>query len=153
MRHRTLVLAFLALVPLAHPGDLQAQGLLELLQSIRQGGGWVSIPVAGGEGSLRTVAVPVGGLSLSGCVQVWVGNSGRWSLRAQDVLSDERLDVSVVPGESTPFSYAPGPRSQLQVDVRWSEPRDTTLFLWIGLETPNQGERDPCKPVYGSAGG
>ena len=151
MRAFATIIAFLVL-HLALPGQAQAQGLLDLLQSIRQGGGWVSIPVTGGEGSLRTVELPVGGLSLSGCAQVWVGNSGRWQLRAVDTLGDEELDVSVVPGESTPFSYSPGARSQLQVDVTWSEPRDTTLFLWIGLETPMTGERDPCKPVYASSG-
>jgi len=81
-------------------------------------------------------------------MQVWGGHSGSWDIRAQDVMGPGKFDVSILPGEPTPFAYQAGPQSRLQVDVRWSEPRDTTLLLWVGLETPML-HRNPCEPVYG----
>ena len=131
----------------ARPAPAQSQSLMELLRSIQQGGGWVSIPVAQGEGAFRTVPLPVGGLNLTGCVQVWPGHSGSWDIRARDLVGEGELDVSLRPGEAAPFAYEAGPQSQLEVSVRWSEPRDTTFLLWVGLEAPRL-ERDPCEPVY-----
>ena len=55
-------------------------------------------------------------------------------------------------GERVPFRYRTGRRAQLSVDVRWSEPRDTTLVVWVGLETPGQ-QRDVCDPIYGEDDG
>ena len=130
------------------PGAAGAQSFLELLWGIEEGGGWVRIPVERGEGSLRTATLPVGGLSLRGCAQVWGGHSGSWDIRARDLLGTGALDVSLRPGEPRSFAYQAGPQSRLQVDVRWSERRDTTLLLWVGLETPGL-RRDPCEPVYG----
>lgn len=131
------------------PASAASQSLPDLLRSIQQGGGWVRIPVERGEGDLRTVSLPIGGLGLRGCLQVWGGHSGSWDIRAKDLWGEGDLDVSVHPGESTPFAYYPDTRAQLQVNVRWSEPRDTTLLLWVGLETPRL-QRDPCDPRYGS---
>jgi hypothetical protein len=129
------------------PASVEAQDLLDLLSSIQEGGGWVRIPVEQGEGSLRTALLPVGGLSLTGCAQVWGGHSGSWNIRARDIIGGGELDVSLQPGQPRPFAYQPGMQSRLQVNVRWSERRDTTLLLWVGLETPML-RRDPCEPVY-----
>ncbi|MGW8266604.1 MAG: hypothetical protein ACWGSQ_09570 [Longimicrobiales bacterium] len=145
MRVIPFLLAFLlGLVP----GAAGGQTLLELLWGIEEGGGWVRIPVQRGEGSLQTAVLPSRGLSLRGCAQVWGGHSGSWDIQARDLLGTAALDVSLLPGEPRDFTYQAGPRSRLQVDVRWSEPRDTTLLLWVGLETP-RFPRDPCQPVYG----
>ena len=105
------------------------------------------IPVERGEGDLRTVSLPIGGLGLRGCLQVWGGHSGSWDIRARDLVGEGELDVSLRPGESAHFAYEAGAQSQLEVSVKWSEPRDTTFLLWVGLEAPRL-ERDPCEPVY-----
>lgn len=146
MRPIHLLLLFLLLGFGQTPGE--AQNLPELLRSIQQGGGWVRIPVEEGEGSLRTVALPVGGLKVNGCMQVWGGHSGRWDIRGLDLRGSGELDISVQPGEPTLFEYQAGSQAQLEVNVRWSEPRDTTLLLWVGLEAPRL-RRDPCEPRYG----
>jgi len=145
---RLLPAALLPLALAAAPAGAAAQSVLDFLRGIQQGGGWVSIPVQGGRGSLTTLAVPTGGLLLNGCVQVYPGMSGRWDLVARDELGEGRLEASVRGGESVPFTYQTGQRGQLRVDARWSEPRDTTLLLWVGLGRKDDG-RDPCQPVYG----
>lgn len=132
---------------LALPSAAQGQSALDLMQSIRQGGGWVSIPVAGGSGSLSTVTLLTLGMGIEGCFTVWPGHSGTWTLNARDPLNQERLDTLARPGEGVRFSYQTGTRSSLNVDVRWSEPRDTVLNLWVGLETGNR-DRDACMPRY-----
>lgn len=151
LRPRRLVAAVLLVLgtAVARPADLGAQSVLDLLRSIQQGGGWVAIPVEGGEGSLVTRAVPTAGMTLNGCVRVYPGMSGRWELQARDALGDGHIEASVRGGEAVPFSYQTGQRGQLQVDARWSEPRDTTLLLWIGLGRTDGSGRDPCEPVYG----
>ncbi|MDA0311160.1 MAG: hypothetical protein O2992_03470 [Gemmatimonadetes bacterium] len=131
------------------PGPASGQSVVELLQSVRQGGGWVRIPIEGGQGMLLTSAIPTLGLTLVGCMQVYPGHSGRWDITARDPLGDGLLEASVPGGEPVTFRYQTGQRAQLSVDVRWSEPRDTTLLLWVGLETPGQ-EGDSCAPVFGS---
>jgi len=138
----------LALLLGLSPGAAEGQDLLQRLWGIDEGGGWVRIPVERGEGSLQTAVLPFRGLSLKGCAQVWGGHSGSWDIQARDLLGTAALEVSLLPGEPRPFTYQAGPRSRLQVNVRWSEPRDTTLLLWVGLETPRL-LRDPCQPVYG----
>lgn len=139
------ILAGMALTPFT----VRAQSRLDLLQSMQTGGGWVQIPIHGGHGTISTHAVPTVGLKLQGCFQVYAGQTGRWEIHARDLLGDGDLDVHVAPGEPTRFSYQTGARSRLDVDVRWSEPRDTTLLMWVGLRTPLQPNRDPCAPVYG----
>lgn len=141
------LLMALAMGPLL-PGAVQAQG--DLLQSIRQGGGWVEIPISGGSGKLQTEAVPTLGLTITGCMTVWPGHSGVWSLEARDRVNGGRLDVTASPGEGVPFSYRTGLRSLLDVQVQWSEARDTTLILWVGLEGTTRTPRDACAPVYGN---
>ena len=155
MRGRTIAPSVLVLVPLlvvasgACPSLLGAQSLLDLLRSIEQGGGWVTIPIENGKGTLVSDPLPTGGLTIAGCMQVYAGMSGRWDVRAEDTLGEGRLEATVAGGEAIPFHYRTGSRAQIRVEARWSEPRDTTLFVWVGLETSRRDGRDPCTPVYG----
>ena len=130
------------------PARAAAQGLPDLLGAVRQGGGWISIPVEQGAGSFLSTPVPTVGVELSGCFQIWWGHSGRWDILVEDTYGDGKLKSDTKGGESVPFSYGTGPWGQLQVNVRWSEPRDTTLLVWVGLGEKSD-ERDPCEPVYG----
>jgi hypothetical protein len=144
-----LIVIFLSLLLLGFgPRPGEGQSLPDLLRSIQQGGGWVRIPVEDGGGSLRTVALPTGRLALTGCLQVWGGHSGSWDIRARDLFSERELNLLVGPGEPRPFMYEADSQAQLQIDVRWSEPRDTTLLLWVGLDS-QRVQRNPCVPVYG----
>ncbi len=149
-RMLTLVLTLGALAAaLAAPAPLHAQSMLDLLQSIRAGGGWVEIPIHDGQGTLTTPALPTAGMTLEGCLQVYAGQTGAWEIHARDMLGSGKLDLKVAPGEPRTFLYQPGPQGQLRVDAHWSEPRDTTLLLWVGLKTRFQPKRDACAPVYG----
>lgn len=142
-----LTLAFgMAATLLPAPAHAQAAG--DLLRSIRQGGSWISIPVSDGSGTLRTDTVPTLGITLAGCLNVWGGHSGEWTIEARDPVNGGRLEATARPGEGVPFSYRTGLRSLLDVRVRWSEPRDTTLLVWVGLEGAG---RDACAPVYGGS--
>ncbi len=131
---------------LVHPRPADAQTLLDLLRSIEQGGGWVTIPIENGKGTFVSDPLPTAGLTLSGCMQVYAATSGRWELRARDTLGEGHLEATVSGGETVPFRYRTGSRAQIRVDARWSEPRDTTLFVWVGLETSRRSGRDPCTP-------
>lgn len=145
----TLALALVALA-LRSPDAVRAQSIFDLLESIRMGGGWVEIPVSDGRGKLVTRPLPTAGLTLEGCMQVYAGHSGTWEIRARDPYGEEDLEFVVAPGEPKRFRYRTGARGQLEVDARWSEPRDTILLVWVGLKSPLQPERDVCAPSYGS---
>lgn len=133
------------------PAPADAQGVQELLESLRRGGGWVAVPIEGGAGAVRTLPVPTLGLAVAGCARVWGGHSGTWHVQVEDLLGDGELDVETEPGEPVTFSYRTGFQTQLDVRVRWSEARDTTLLLWVGLEGGQEG-RDACEPrVSGGA--
>ena len=149
---KTLI-AFVLILAALLPTRGSAQSLVGLLQTLRDGGAWVSIPIDDGVGSLSTEALPTLGMTLRGCAQVYGGHSGRWAIQARDSLGGGRLDVDVGPGEPVEFSYTTADRSQLTVEARWSEPRDTTLLVWIGLETRNPRRPDACIPVYGKGSG
>jgi len=149
---RFIASALAVLVLAAAPAAAAGQSILDLLQSIRDGGGWVYIDVEGGRGTWVSSALPTLELTLSGCMQVYAGHSGRWDIRARDTLGDGRLETNVAGGERVPFHYRTGRRAQLSVEARWSEPRDTTLVVWVGLETPGR-QRDVCEPVYGDDDG
>ena len=140
------ILAFVA--ALAIPGPVLAQG--DLLQSMRQGGSWIEIPIEGGWGRLQTEIVPTFGLAVTGCFNVWWGHSGEWQVEVREPMNGGRLEAMAAPGEGVPFSYRTGPRSRLDVRVRWSEPRDTTLIVWVGFERVASTEMDSCTPVYGT---
>lgn len=145
--------AFVLILSAFLPTQVSAQGMVDLLQALLDGGAWVAIPIEDGAGSLSTEALPTLGMTLRGCAQVYGGHTGRWAIQARDSLGEGRLDVNVKPGEPVKFSYTTGPRSQLAVEARWSEARDTTLLVWIGLETRNPRRPDACTPVYGKGSG
>ncbi|HSM06772.1 MAG TPA: hypothetical protein VK858_19255 [Longimicrobiales bacterium] len=145
-----LALATLALAALlVLPAPARGQAASELLQALRQGGGWIHIPVTDGTARIATDTVPTLGIALKGCVTVWGGHSGEWTLEALDPVNGGRLGAVAIPGEGVPFEYRTGFRSLLDVRVRWSETRDTTLHLWVGLDVP-ASSRDACAPVYPS---
>ena len=146
VRSFSLAVALLALLV---PVPARSQTLLDLLASIRQGGGWIDVPVQAGKGSLLTPVIPTGGMDVNGCFRVWGGHSGQWDFDVRDTQGEARLRRSALPDQPVPFRHATGPLAQLNLQVRWSEPRDTTLLLWVGLRTPNL-TRDPCEPIYGS---
>jgi hypothetical protein len=142
---RTLWVLLALAVLVGRPGTLQAQALDGVMAAIRNGGGWVSVDIQNGRGSASTLPIPTMGMKLSGCVNVWEGNTGRWRIRARDTVADATLETNSVPGQGVTFSHDFGLRSQLEVEFVWSEPRDTTLFLWVGL---GDAESDPdvCIP-------
>ncbi len=127
------------------PGLADAQ-LARLLQTLRDGGGWARFAVEGGRGGYRSSPVPVAGLSLSGCFQVVQPRTGAWTITARDMLGDGKIEATVAAGEPVRFSYEAGFRTRLDVVVEWSEPRDTTLVLWVGLDTLADEDRDSCRP-------
>jgi len=135
--------AWLALVAFATP--LEGQALDGVMAAIRNGGGWVSVDIRGGRGSVATLPLPTMGMKLSGCVTVSERNSGRWRIRATDLVQNTTLETNSVPGQGVPFTHDFGLRSQLQVEFLWSEPRDTTLLLWVGLGDA-EGDPDICVP-------
>jgi hypothetical protein len=135
----------LTVLAFAAPCGLEAQPLDNVMSAIRDGGGWVSIPIERGRGSASTATIPTMGLTLNGCVRVWDGHTGRWEIRARESVNQGALTVRALPGQGVPFSHTFGFRSQLEVDIIWSEPRDTTLFLWVGVRGAD-ATRDACVP-------
>ncbi len=142
---RALALAFTLLVGAGASADLRAQAIDAVMTSIKNGGGWVSVPIDGGTGSASTVTLPTMGITLTGCVRVWDGQSGHWRIHVADSITGDTLGVAAEPGQGVPFSHTFGLRSQLHVDFTWSEPRDTTLFLWIGVGG-GEDDKDACTP-------
>jgi hypothetical protein len=145
MRHILRLLLVTASLATVRPGTLDAQALDGITTAIRNGGGWVSVDIKGGRGSATTLPLPTMGMKLSGCVRVLDGLSGRWRITAHETVADTTLEVNAVAGQGVPFSHEFGLRSQIDVEFVWSEPRDTTLFLWVGL---GDAESDPdvCIP-------
>ena len=111
--------------------------------------GWVGIPIEGGKGSFSSVTVPVGALSISGCVNVWWGHSGTWKIRAHESVLGSNLRIDAEPGVGVPFEHDFGMTAQVDVAFEWSEPRDTTLLLWIGLDPTLEAPESACEPDHG----
>ncbi|MDE2763527.1 MAG: hypothetical protein OXQ94_07430 [Gemmatimonadota bacterium] len=137
----------------ASPAEAQ---VLQLMRTIADGGSWINLPVRKGKASLSSPAIPLAGLALNGCLLVWRGHSGKWTVRARDTLGDKELDVVALPGQPVKFDYKAGFKAQLDLEVEWTEPRDTTLFMWVGLspgrkkeeegDGKNPDDRDICRP-------
>lgn len=136
---------------LTAPSPAQGQGIAELFTSMRNGGGWVGIPIEKGRGSFRSAKLPVAALSIAGCVNVWYGHSGTWQIEARESVLGSVLRVTAQPGIGVPFDHDFGMQAQVDIDFRWSEPRDTTLMLWVGLDMARDGRVDPCEPDYGGS--
>ena len=128
---------------------VQAQGMSEMMGSIRQGGGWVNVPIVAGEGSFRTPTLPSIGMHLAGCVYVWPGHSGEFEIEARENVVGETLTMEAEPGVGVLFAHTFGMRAQ--VDFDWSEPRDTTLYLWVGVDLEGEGAESVCEPPEGEA--
>jgi hypothetical protein len=128
------------------PVVVRAQGVQEVLATIRNGGGWVTVPIVAGHGTASTVILPTLGLNLAGCVNVWAGHTGEWQIRARDTIAEATLEVSSSPGQGVRFAHEFGMRSKLEFEFLWSEPRDTTLYLWVGLDREEDGPEEACTP-------
>ncbi len=138
----------LSLLVLGAGADPARGQLAQLLRAVGDGGSWVNLTIEAGRGAYRSAVLPVAGLALDGCFQVWEGHSGSWTVRADDTQGDGKVDVTAPPGEAVEFRYKAGLQAQLDVTVEWSEPRDTTLFLWVGLAVLASGaeDRNICQP-------
>jgi hypothetical protein len=145
MRLTALSFAVAAVLVSSHV-EVHAQGVQEVLATIRNGGGWVSVPIVEGRGTASTVTLPTMGLNLTGCVNVWEGHTGQWEIRAQDTIAEASLEVTSAPGQGVRFTHEFGIRSQLEFQFEWSEPRDTTLYLWVGLDREDDGPEEACTP-------
>lgn len=141
------IIALLALASLA-PAAVAAQEAADIMDGLRQGGGWVRVPIQAGAGSARTMTLPSVGMTLAGCLNVWGGHSGSWEIRARDNVSAAELVVEAQPGVGVPFSHTFGFQAQVDFDFRWSEARDTTLLMWVGLAV-GRSVREACTPVFG----
>ena len=151
---RALAVSVLAAVSPLAPGahSLQAQVSPEILQVLQQGGAWVALPIEDGVGSFQSQPVPTLGIQLKGHLLIWEEHTGSWHVvmrdlaRAEDPVILERL---MVPGERVEFDYQTGMLGQIQIDVRWSEARDTTLRVWVGTElTPGDPDALTSTDVY-----
>lgn len=144
---------FLFLAATLSPAPAEAQ-VVNLLRAIGNGGSWVKLPVEEGRATYRSPALPVAGIAVNGCVRIWSGNRGSWTIRARDLLGETRLAVTTEPDKPVKFDYKAGFQAQLDVEVEWSEPGDTDLYVWVGLalqeEEPDKEDeddkRDICEP-------
>lgn len=134
----------------AFPASAEGQ-IAQVLKAVNSGGSWIQLPVEGGRASYRSPAFPLAGMAFDGCVKIWERHSGSWTISARDAMGDARLDVTAAPGEPVRFDYKAGFQAQLEVDIEWSEPRDTTLFVWVGVSTAinQETDRDICQPPPG----
>ena len=146
----SLLAAVLPLAPGSHP--LQAQVSPEILQVLQQGGAWVALPIEDGVGSFQSQPVPTLGIQLQGHLQIWEEHTGSWHVVMRDLARPEDpviLERLMVPGERVEFDYQTGMLGQIQIDVRWSEARDTTLRVWVGTElTPGESDALTSTDVY-----
>jgi len=140
----SLVLA--AAIGVTAPSGARAQSVQEVLATIRNGGGWVTVPIEDGRGTASTVMLPTMGMTLSGCLNVWEGHSGDWRIRARDTIAEDSLSVRSTPGRGVHFAHEFGVRAKLEFEFEWSEPRDTTLYLWVGLDREDDGPGESCTP-------
>lgn len=151
---RALAVSVLAAVSPLAPGapSLQAQVSPEILQVLQQGGAWVALPIEDGVGSFQSQPVPTLGIQLKGHLLIWAEHTGSWHVVMRDLARAEDpviLEHLMVPGERVDFDYQTGMLGQIQIDVRWSEARDTTLRVWIGTElTPGEPDALTSTDVY-----
>lgn len=140
------VLLLLALT-LAVAPSASAQGIATIMSGLREGGGWVGVPIEAGRGTYSTVRLPTAGMTLRGCVYVWYGHSGSWTIEARDQVADATVVLDAEPGIPVPFAHTFGMQAKLDFDFRWSEPRDTTLMMWVGVDMDGEGGEPPvCNP-------
>ena len=147
--------ALIALIVLTVPAPVLAQatgptaGIGQLLTGMRDGGGWVGIPIEGGRGVFSTTTLPTAALSVAGCVNVWWGHSGSWEILAHESVLGSNLRIQAEPGVGVPFEHDFGMTAQVDFEFHWSEPRDTTLMLWVGLDPTLESPEEACDPYEG----
>jgi hypothetical protein len=146
---RLRLLSILGMVALTVPTVVQAQGIAQIMSGMVQGGGWVSIPIDKGHGSFSSFTLPTAAMSVSGCVNVWFVHSGTWEIEARESVLGSVLRIDAEPGTGVPFEHDFGMTAQVDVDFKWSEPRDTTLYLWVGLDRTGEGAETVCEPPEG----
>ncbi len=130
----------------------QAQGgtdLRGLLSGLRNGGGWINVPIEDGLGSFSTGTLPTAAMSIAGCVNVWSGHSGTFEIRAHESVLGSNLRIEAEPGVGVPFEHDFGMTAQVDFAFEWSEPRDTTLILWIGIDPTLEAPEEACEPDRG----
>lgn len=148
--HPAWIHGLVALAVCCSPVPAEGQ-ILQLLKAVGNGGSWINLPVKKGRASLRSPVLPLAGLSINGCLHVWRRHSGSWTIRATDSVGGQELEAELEPGTPSKFDYKAGFQAKLEVEVEWSEPRDTTLFMWVGVERARKkrkkdDERDICQP-------
>ena len=134
------------LLLLAVPAQVAGQGVSDMMGGVRSGGGWVNIPIVAGSGRFETPMLPSMTMSLRGCLNVWPGHTGEWTIEAHETVMDETVRLEAEPGVGVPFEHTFGLRAQIDFDFTWSESRDTTLYLWVGVDLKNEGAQSVCEP-------
>jgi hypothetical protein len=116
------------------------------MSTLRAGGTWVTIPIEAGQGSYSTLTIPTATMTLHGCLNVWPGHSGTWEIEAVEKVQGATLEIAAEPGVGVPFRHQFGMTAQLDFDFRWSEARDTTLYIWVGVDMNGAGGTSVCEP-------
>ena len=146
----TIVAACLLGMPAAVSGQSAGSaGVGQIMMGLTAGGGWVGIPIEAGKGSFSTVTVPTAAMSVAGCVNVWWGHSGTWQIHAHESVLGSNLRIEAEPGIGVPFEHDFGMTAQVDIQFEWSEPRDTTLLLWVGLDPTLESPEAACEPDEG----
>ncbi len=148
MSRATAATVLLFLLGAGKPTAAEGQ-VAELLKAVSDGGSWVNFDIIEGRGSYRSLTIPTAGMSFDGCFQIWEGHSGTWTVQAQEPVGGGELQATARPGEPVEFEYQAGLQARLEVAIEWSEPRDTTLFVWVGLDALTGQSRDSCQPPEG----
>ena len=148
---RLVTLGLTMITLLSAPTSSSAQERSEttnVLSVLKDGGLWVTIPILAGEGTISTTRVPVMALGITGCVNVWHGHSGSWQIEAHEKVRGSVLRIEAQPGLGVPFEHDFGMQAQVDVKFSWSEARDTTLMLWVGVALAGANNESLCQPKY-----
>ena len=144
MRRGAIARLLLALTGFAitMPATAAEAQLLEAMKALSEGGRWLNLPVHDGKAEIRGPLVPLAGVAVDGCFVVWRHHSGEWTVHAKDERSGQAIDTVAIPGSPVRFAYKAGFTARFSVEVEWSEPRDTTLFVWVGVSRARRGSSD-----------
>ena len=82
-------------------------------------------------------------------MNVWWGHSGTWEIRAHESVLGSNLRIEAEPGVGVTFEHDFGMTAQVDIEFEWSEPRDTTLLLWIALDPTLEAPESVCDPYEG----
>jgi hypothetical protein len=105
LRTALLALPLLAAVPVSGAAQTNGSGagVGQILMGMRNGGGWVGIPIEDGKGTFSTVTLPTAAMSVAGCVNVWWGHSGTFEIQAHERVLGSNLRIEAEPGIGVPF--------------------------------------------------